>query len=370
MVDLPGMEETPQGRGEVKLAGMPLGLKRGRSWVFAGLLLVLSGSGVVMALSIPQAQTDTLYGAVRFPADLRLSYAKLVQNVRLFEDRQAKSHSQLVSDQTLQNRLSQVELDAASGHFDAARADIKSLSSDLSNWNLELNGGTRLATISGDAAGSKFIPILLYHYTPPNFDEQLTYLEQHGYTVVDLDTAVAGLEGEPLPPKPAVITFDDGFENQMQAFDILKKHNMKATFYIINGGKGSLWCIGAGRRYGDPLQPKNGCGDAYLNWSQVRALDESGLITIGGHTLDHSNLATLDEAEQRSEIFDSKAGIEAELGHPIKDFAYPYGSYNETTIRLVQAAGYSSAVTTLPGTYQEGGQAFMLRRVRDTLTLP
>jgi peptidoglycan/xylan/chitin deacetylase (PgdA/CDA1 family) len=342
-----------------------------RSWKFAALLLVFVGSGASVAINLPSARTDTRYGAVEFPADLRKSYAELVHRVRLFEDRQAKVHSKLVSDEELQNRLSQVELDASSGHFGGARADIKAFQAALADWNLELSGGTSYGlTGKEQVAGSKFIPILLYHYTPMNFDEQLTYLEQHGYTVVDLDAMLAGLYGGPLPPKPAVITFDDGFENQMQAFAILKKHHMKATFYIINGGAQSRWCIGAGRRYGDPLQPKAGCGDAYLTWDQVRELDGSGLITIGAHTLDHENLAGLTPAEQRTEIFDSKAGLEQELGHPVRHFAYPYGAYNPTTIQLVREAGFATAVTTLPSSYQAPGLEFTLRRVRDTLTLP
>jgi peptidoglycan/xylan/chitin deacetylase (PgdA/CDA1 family) len=102
----------------------------------------------------------------------------------------------------------------------------------------------------------------------------------------------------------------------------------------------------------------------------VRALDRSGLITIGGHTLDHPNLPTLTEAQQRSEIVDSKNEIEKEIGHPIKDFAYPYGAYNAITIQIVREAGYQTAVTTLPGSYQAEGLEFTLRRVRDTLTLP
>jgi peptidoglycan/xylan/chitin deacetylase (PgdA/CDA1 family) len=365
------MAQAQGGGGSVRFARLTKGVLRARSWKFAGLLLVLAGSGVALALSIPQPQTQSRYGAINFPADLRVKYAGLVHRVRLFEDRQTQLQTELVSDQDLQNRLSQVQLDAASGHFSMARADIKALNDALANWDLELGGGTRYGLTGNEPiAGSVFLPILLYHYTPANFDAQLTYLERHGYEVIDLDTMLAGFYGGTLPPKPAVITFDDGFENQMQAFAILQKHHMKATFYIINGGARSRWCIGAGRRYGDPLQPPNGCGDAYLTWDQVRQLDSSGLITIGGHTVDHENLATLPPDMQRAEIFDSKIGIEREIGHPIRHFAYPYGAYNPTTIQLVREAGYATAVTTLPGTYQAPGIEYTLRRVRDTLTLP
>ena len=68
----------------------------------------------------------------------------------------------------------------------------------------------------------------------------------------------------------------------------------------------------------------------------MRELDRSGLITIGGHTLDHLNLASLPPDQQRHEIIDSKHQIEQEIGHPIHDFAYPYGNYNASAIAVVQ----------------------------------
>jgi peptidoglycan/xylan/chitin deacetylase (PgdA/CDA1 family) len=58
------------------------------------------------------------------------------------------------------------------------------------------------------------------------------------------------------------------------------------------------------------------------------------------------------------------------LGHPIRHFAYPYGAYNQTSIDLAREAGYLTAVTTLPGDYQPAGSDFVLRRARDTLSLP
>jgi peptidoglycan/xylan/chitin deacetylase (PgdA/CDA1 family) len=145
---------------------------------------------------------------------------------------------------------------------------------------------------------------------------------------------------------------------------------MKATFYIINGGVASRWCIGAGRRYNDPLQPANGCGDDYLTWDQVRELDGSGLITIGGHTIDHLALSTLSVADQKREIENSKIGIEKEIGHQIYDFAYPYGSYDSDTVSLVEGAGYRTAVTTVPGVYQSLDHIYTLSRIRTTLSLP
>ncbi len=91
---------------------------------------------------------------------------------------------------------------------------------------------------------------------------------------------------------------------------------------------------------------------------------------IAAHTVDHSNLPTLSPAQQQFEISQSKTEIEQQLGHSIHHFAYPYGSYNVETINLVQQAGFSTAVTTLPGILQTNSLLYTLHRTRSVSTLP
>lgn len=348
---------------------------QGRPWrwaVFCGVLTVFAGGGTGVWLTLPQSASAGIEDNSSYPAALRSQFAAAVKAVTMLESRQTNEKTELVSPHTLQLELAQAQIDAASGQFREAMADIKSLTTQVKNFQLELEGGTIGAAdmISADTPSSVFLPILFYHYTPPDFDAQLTNLEQKDYTVVTMAQALAGLEGGPLPKKPVVITFDDGFANQMDAYQILKAHHMKATFYIIDGGPDSKWCIGAGRKYGDPSQPASGCGDAYLNWDQVRMLDKSGLITIGGHTIDHPNLASETLSQQEYEIVQGKQELEQELGHPVQDFAYPYGSYNASTLQIVEEAGYETAVTTQPSDYQAPGYQYTLSRIRDAWELP
>jgi peptidoglycan/xylan/chitin deacetylase (PgdA/CDA1 family) len=354
---------------------------KGKLLAFLGAFVVLFGSGLALALTMPSARTELADD--RFPPALKNQYSTLARNVQTYERRQTSMKSELVSDSVLQNMLSQVQLDAASGNYVQSKKDMVTTQTSLNNWNLELNGGTNqepstasadlpadTTNSSGSSSAGMFLPIVLYHYTPPDFGEQLQYLVDHDYTAISMAQAYAGLNGGPLPAKPVVITFDDGYENQMQAFSLLQQYHMKATFYIINGGPASLWCIGAGRQYHLSIQPQGGCGDAYLTWDQVRQLDRSGLITFGGHTIDHENLASLSPADQEYEIDASKAGIEKEIGHTIYDFAYPYGAYDDETIDLVRQAGYRTAVTTLANNYQVPSEPYTLYRIRDTETLP
>lgn len=324
------------------------------------------GSGLAMVVAWPQSMVRP-HGTQAYPEDLRLEYGHMVGKVRDFVTRQYDLRYEVVAPSVLKQEVSRIQLDAATSQFAAAKKDIGSLNQKLANWNLELNGGTGAI---GQTTNIFQLPILLYHNPPPDFEQQLIHLEESGYTVINLDQALVGMGGGPLPPKPVVITFDDGYVSQMAAFEILKRHNLKATFYIIDAGSESLWCIGAGRHYGDPMQPTGGCGDEYFSWDQIRKLDQSGLITIAGHTVNHRNLATLSPAEQRMEIAVGKEIIEKELGHSIRHFAYPYGAYNADSLALVREAGYLTAVTTLEGSEQAVGYPFELRRVRDALMLP
>jgi peptidoglycan/xylan/chitin deacetylase (PgdA/CDA1 family) len=344
--------------------------KKARRWLlFVGLAVAWGGSGIATWLTVPRATAGDL-GANDMPPSLRQSYAAAAKGVADLDGEQQHDHSVVVSQNEVD--LSRIQVDMASGHYREAMMGIRNLDQSVANWKLELQGGSVLTPdeVDSSTAGGLLLPILIYHYTPPDFADQLQHLKDTGYSVIDMDQALAGMRGGTLPMKPVVITFDDGFENQMQAFDILKQFNMKATFYIIDGGQASNWCIGAGRKYHLPSQPPGGCGDKYLTWDQVRELDRSGLITIGGHTIDHPNLASETPAEQKHEIIDGKTELERQLGHKIYHFAYPYGAYDATTVLLVQEAGYQTAVTTHDGNNQDAGTEYILNRVRNAFDLP
>jgi len=343
----------------------------GRILLFLLVGTILLGSGVATALSLPQPTRALVSENLRYPADISTSYIALTKQMAAFQDRQIKLSRTITSDVDIRNALATIQLEAATRQYRQTRAGIRKLAANVASWDSQLSRETVASAEARSSPVGLSIPILLYHYTPGDFAAQLEHLRTRNYNVVDLDQVAAAMSGgTPLPDKPVVITFDDGFANQLQAFDTLRQYNMKATYYIIAGGVASRWCIGAGRRYHDPLQPAGGCGDSYLNWDQIRMLDRSGLITIGAHTVDHQGLASDSPGQQQFEIAQSKSQLEAQLGHAVRHFSYPYGSYDQTTVDLVRQAGFITATTTLPGTIQPPGSLFTLRRVRDTLSLP
>lgn len=181
-----------------------------------------------------------------------------------------------------------------------------------------------------------------YDITPELLDEQLTYLSEHGYTVVSMDEALRFMEQGTSTPisKPVVLTFDDGWENQYKnAYPVLQKHHDIATFYI----------------YTRPIGFKH-----FLTWPEIKEMQQNGM-TIGSHTLSHPYLKGLTEAELWREIFDSKQVLEKELGVPVKHFASPFGYSTPHIENVIHDAGYSSGRTIYKGIYQD--DAFGLKGI-------
>jgi len=323
--------------------------------------VVTAAAGPGKAVTALRGQLDAVQGDVNRLIDRQLRDGRIIQPKA-----------------DLQNQITRMRVELADNRIVDVTDAINGLRGQIRQANAELDRPRPTPTpvpvvnapTVAPSAGGLNVAIVMYHKTPGDFDAQLAHLEQTGYSVVTLDQVAAAMAGGvALPAKAAVITFDDGYTDQLNAFAALKRHNMKATFYIINGGEASGWCIGAGRN--DHAHAN--CGDDYLNWEQIRTLDRSGLITIGAHTLNHPcanpTLNTASAARLHQEIADSKTGLEQELGHAVSSLAYPCGIYNQTVINEVRSDGFSTAVTTIPGTWQAAGQPYTLRRIRDTWQL-
>jgi peptidoglycan/xylan/chitin deacetylase (PgdA/CDA1 family) len=210
--------------------------------------------------------------------------------------------------------------------------------------------------------GTTVIPILMYHYvrtvtdpsdmvginlsvTPEKFAAQMQYLADNGYTTLTMGEVHAILAGTlPLPPKPIALTFDDGYRDfYTTAWPVLKRHNFKATSYVVTSVIG--------------LEP-------YMTWAMLQELDATGLIEIGAHTRTHPDLRAMGKDKRWDEIVGSKAILEEGLGHPIGSFCYPAGYYTAEVLADVRRAGYLSAVTTAYGSKLNIQDAFEMPRIR------
>ncbi len=187
------------------------------------------------------------------------------------------------------------------------------------------------------------VPILLYHHigvaaqprfesytiSPGDFEQQMRLLKAWGYTSVSLaDLVAALLDDTPLPYRPVVITFDDGYQDvYAHALPILAELDFSATVFVI------------GRQVGTK---------GYMDTSELKELVDQGW-QIGNHTYNHYSLRTRG-IDLTQEIETARQDLEDGLGVSVLYFSFPYGLTSSYVTRQVEKAGYLAAVG-LGGSY-------------------
>jgi len=190
------------------------------------------------------------------------------------------------------------------------------------------------------AARQAKVPVMMYHdilpekqvffdVTPAEFEEHLQLIRQRGLTPISMEQLVNHLRtGLPLPPKPILLTFDDGYEGHYKyVYPLLKKYNYPAVF--------SIYTAKVGKKM----------GRSSLNWEQLREMAKDPLVTIASHSVSHKVMESLTPEQLLQETQESKRILEAELGIPIHYFTYPEGKYDQAAWNAVKEAGYVAAFT-------------------------
>jgi peptidoglycan/xylan/chitin deacetylase (PgdA/CDA1 family) len=179
------------------------------------------------------------------------------------------------------------------------------------------------------------VPILLYHHvgipqsespyyvSPLEFERQMYLLHEWGYQTISVEMLVIAIkQGAELPPKPIILTFDDGGEGTFtNALPIMQKYGFTGTAYIVHNYIGI---------------------SAYMNAAQIRSLYAAGW-EIGSHGISHAD-STVRSDRQKDEIVDSRRKLQSLLGVPILTFAYPFGAYSNDSVHYAHFAGYLAAV--------------------------
>jgi peptidoglycan/xylan/chitin deacetylase (PgdA/CDA1 family) len=191
------------------------------------------------------------------------------------------------------------------------------------------------------------IPIILYHnlnptvpgsmtMTPQKLENELKLLKENGFTFISLKEAVEYLQGKraTLPPKPVVITADDGWESvYTYMYPIIKKLNIPVTLFI----------------YPESISS----GKNFLTWDQLKELKDTGLFDIEGHTYSHPNFkiekrhlsSAAYERFVQKELSTSKRILDDKLGINVTLLAWPFGIYNDYLENEAKKAGYVMAFT-------------------------
>lgn len=201
------------------------------------------------------------------------------------------------------------------------------------------------------------VPILEYHViglhpvgspleglyvTPNDLRDEVAWLADHGWHSVGLG-AVARYwrDGVPLPRKPVVLSFDDGYPGDWQyALPILRARHFAG---VLNLQIGNLV----------PLH--------------VRQLIRAGW-EIDSHTFTHPDLRTRSDSEIVREVITSRRALQREYGIPVPAFCYPFGFYDARTVHAVQLGGYLVAETEHQGWAAPSQGLLTLSRIRITPT--
>lgn len=215
--------------------------------------------------------------------------------------------------------------------------------------------------VEGAAARRMAVPILMYHVlgTPPagtglpelwvskaRLTEQIGALSKAGYQGVTLKAVWnAWTKGTPLPKKPVVFSFDDGYFSQAQiAAPALRKVGWPG---VLNLAVRDLGPDGLPRHLAQQMVDRDG-------WE------------VDSHTLTHPDLRTVSAAQLKQELVGSRTKIRELLGVTPQFFCYPAGKYDATVEAAVKAAGYDAATTVDPGIAKRADDPFALPRVRIT----
>ena len=222
-------------------------------------------------------------------------------------------------------------------------------------------GGSAFSEYVQDADEPIFLPAIMYHSicnnepreyscTPLQLEKDLNWLRHNGYTAVSAKQLIEYTEGKgELPDKPVLITFDDGFYNNLSlALPLLVKYDMNA---IVS-------CVGS---FTDTRAPADPHIDkySYLTWEDISALTASGRIELGNHTYDmHSVFGerkgcakiSCESDEAYSELLFNDIGLmQSEsvinTGCEPTVFAYPFGSICRESIPVLRRLGFHMTLT-------------------------
>jgi peptidoglycan/xylan/chitin deacetylase (PgdA/CDA1 family) len=213
------------------------------------------------------------------------------------------------------------------------------------------------------------VPILTYHeiskrpaptyrhwtVTPDEFSDQMSWLAGKGYTSLNLDQLMECRAGRaPLPPRPVVLTFDDGCQECVDhATAILPQHGFTGVFYLVTGYMGgvSTW-----------MKERRNVELPLIDWQTARDLAASG-FSCGSHTVSHHRLGELSLAQSREELARSRATLQDRLGQDIVHLSYPYGSFSPDVRTAAAEAGYQTAVTIQLGLSDPSDDPLALHRI-------
>ncbi len=203
------------------------------------------------------------------------------------------------------------------------------------------------------ATAPKDAPFKLLYVSPDRFERQLWTLRRLGLRGVSTGEGVGRLHNA-TSRGCVVLTFDDGYADTLTtAAPLIKRYGFAATCYVVSDAVGTYNRWDAGH-----LREKK----RLMSREQLDQWLAAGM-EVGSHSLSHQRLHELSQDQARHEIEESRTALANMLGVPIRQFAYPFGHFNADIVELVRRAGYSSAVTVVPGVARASDDPLRLPRI-------
>jgi len=217
------------------------------------------------------------------------------------------------------------------------------------------------------------VPILMYHALTPKrnskihpihittelFEQEMKWLAANDYKTITIDELLKNFHKKNKPGKYCVITFDDGYLSLYKyAMPVLKQYGFKATLYLATAATGATDFSSL-----KSLDPKTmPDDDRPLTWQELNEMQKHGW-SIQSHSVTHADNAQLANEELMHELVESKKIIEQKLHHPVLHYAFPFGKYNASSLKLVKKAGYKTSTTVHAGLCTSKNDPYRLPRL-------
>lgn len=240
---------------------------------------------------------------------------------------------------------------------------------------------TLVPTLVRELAQRRRVTILLYHRPSADTLRRHVALLRRHYALVSLPDVVAALEGGDLgllPPKPLVLTFDDGHRSNHALLDVFRELPARPTVFLCSG------LLDTAQPYwfdvvGDPealkALPDDERQEAVATATRGRPAGDRMAMTgeevealrphvhFGSHTVSHPILPRCDDEKAWRELTGSRAELRARYGLDVDALAYPNGDYSARELALAREAGYRCCVTVDFGFNGRGADPLRLRRI-------
>ena len=211
------------------------------------------------------------------------------------------------------------------------------------------------------------VPIIMYHsilkdparsnkytITPAVLEEDLKYIKANGYETITISDLISYVyDDKPLPPKPIILTFDDGhYNNYGYLYPLLEKYDMKAVISIVGS-------------YTDKFSETNeaNLNYSYLRWKDINELISSGRIEFQNHTYNlHDNTHGRIGAKKKNGESDDeyKKILEEDInklqnefkentGYVPTCFTYPFGGISNSSLDIIKELGFKASLSCEEG---------------------